>query len=308
MIEIRKSVQRFVKRKPGPKTAAIFALCLQSFHEFGAEALSIPLPPDSISRISPTPELYELQWFTTSYSDRWSSEFDAIEWSYETLNGQTIEVLAANPMYNPFATLGPKARLLARNSIHTFGKDGQEVELKNLVLAFPLNPEFDRDASVLSEEIRLMEPLLNRRMVESKGFLLWQKGLLDVVAAEKEAQIYQLDTTIQQFNVPVFAFSSNPSEIYVQLASHLMDSPVPEALSDIEVLNSFMSWGSRTAMFDHFISFGQKEYQFRFCCVKPFQFRPPIRIEFLVVPGYESSYSRLLDMVIASFILNPDLL
>lgn len=308
MTELRKSVKRFVRHKRSPKTEAVFSLCLQSFHEFSADVLSVNLFLDSLGRVSPTSELYELNWLTTSYSDRWTSEYEAIEWAYERLKGNKINVVSATPMYSPYATLGPKATLHARNSIHRYSEVGQEVSIENLVVAPFIDPALDRENVMLNEELMLVEKLFSEEGSELEGLWLWQKSVFDMAANKKEAQLQEMVSIIRQSKQPVFTFSASPSQIYIQMASQALDSSIPEGLSDIDLLTALMPWGSRTALFDHFIRMEELEWHFRFCYVRPFPLHPPVCIEFPVVSDYESRYADLLEMVIANFILNPDLL
>jgi len=308
MTELRKSVKRFIRHKRSPKAEAIFSLCLQSFHEFSADVLSVNLFLDTLGRVSPTSELYELNWLTTSYSDRWASEYAAIEWAYERLKDNKINVVSATPMYSPYATLGPKATLHARNSIHRYSEIGQEVSIENLVVAPFIDPALDRENVMLNEELMLVEKLFSEEGAELERLWLWQKSVFDMAANKKEVQLQELVSIIRQSKQPVFTFSASPSQIYVQMASQALDSAIPDGLSDIDLLTAFMPWGSRTALFDYFVQVGMQEHHFRFCYLRPFTLHPPVRVEFLVVPAHESHYAGLLDMVMANFILNPDLL
>jgi len=305
MIGIKQVIQRFSKQISDPEIIAMFSFCLETLPQLIPSQFSASFGSNVIFSLSPTLEMNDQGWFTTCSEARWPSENVAIDWAYETLEGQTISLLTASPLVSPIFSEQPTIRLYACHNKHRYRNRIHVETVENYLLPALADIASDKESVVLDEEVEFFKQFFHT--AETPGFCLWNKSLLDLVQQDNRAtqDIWNLckDPSV----LPLLTFSTNASQVYLRLAGQIIEQPVPDRLTDAEVLSALMPWGSRTRLVKGIIQVEQIELQFYSCYVKPRESYPPLRVEVPTASLHEETIGLLLDQLLAYMILNPHL-
>lgn len=296
-------IRQFIPRPPTAEDLAIFTLCLESLPQFEPVQLHLVNGPEVHSLVYPSQEFKTHQWLCIDNAVRWQSESEAIEWAYEILDGQTIEALSFFKI--PAISEGERhITLCAWKSEHMYTTAGQDQRIT--IFDNPLSAKSKSQGKQLSyQEIEFMRYSFQASAEQSAHLRLWSGGLLKIAEREDPAVLRDYARAFSG-SLPLVTFSTSNSQVLSRMAGQLLGREPMVNISDAQVLNSLVPWGSRSLIFHHEIQVDRLNLLFNFCYLKPLATYAPIRVEFLASHPQGDDVQNLFDRLLAHFILNPN--
>lgn len=268
----------------------VFALCAQDLPAHNSDELRLNYE-HGVS-IYPSREAQNQQLLGKPYGDEWQLHDDAVDWAYTVIQGETTEAISVYTIPIPATETAPATTCLhIRQATHVYRERGQDKALVTINRILP----HDEDVLLSS---------LNTITTNPAHIHVLRESILEMPISRRLSILKKLTELNAQ--AKFLMYSNSGSQVIVQLVAQLLQKSVPPGVTNAELLDLCLAWGSRTLVFHCDMKITDVTYEFCFCYLKPLRFYPPIRVEFHKSLLTEGVHDEFLAKIMAHFILNPD--